>query len=84
MNEVLVGDINPQTGEPEYMTQVNYWMRITWEGIGFHDAIWQAAFGGNLNQITVIGSHGCINMPLYQAAELYDMIEIETPIIIHY
>nr|WP_305182491.1 L,D-transpeptidase family protein [uncultured Schaedlerella sp.] len=84
LNEVLVGDINPQTGEPEYMTQVNYWMRITWEGIGFHDAIWQAAFGGNLNQITGIGSHGCINMPLYQAAELYDMIEIETPIIIHY
>ena len=84
LNEVLVGDIDPQTGEPEYMTQVTYWMRITWEGIGFHDAIWQAAFGGSLNQITGIGSHGCINMPLYQAAELYDIIEIGTPIIIHY
>lgn len=84
MNEILVGDINPQTGEPEYRTQVTYWMRVTWEGIGFHDAVWQAAFGGSLNQITGIGSHGCINMPLYQAAELYDKMETGTPVIIHY
>lgn len=81
---VLRGEIMPETGEPEYLQPVNYWMRITWEGIGFHDATWQSAFGGNLNQIRGIGSHGCINMPLDQAAILYDMIQIGTPIIIHY
>ncbi len=84
LNEVLIGNINPQTGAPEYTTQVTYWMRITWEGIGFHDAVWQAAFGRGLNQIKGIGSHGCVNMPLYQAAELYSLIEIGTPVIIHY
>ncbi len=81
---VLKGDIVPETGEPEYLQPVNYWMRITWEGIGFHDATWQSAFGGSLNQITGIGSHGCVNMPLDQAAALYNMIEIGTPVIIHY
>ncbi len=81
---VLRGEIVPETGQPEYLQPVNYWMRITWEGIGFHGATWQSAFGGNLNQITGIGSHGCINMPLDQAAALYDMIEVGTPVIIHY
>ena len=81
----LIGEIQPDTGEPAYRTHVSYWMRITWkEGIGFHDAIWQSGFGGKLYQIPNIGSHGCINMPLDQAAALYGMIEIGTPVIIHY
>lgn len=83
-NEVLVGDINPSTGKPSYRQEVSYWMRVTWEGIGFHDAIWQSAFGGSLNQVEGIGSHGCINMPLDKAAALYEMIEEGTPVIIHY
>lgn len=83
-NETLVGSIKPSTGEPEYRTTVSYWMRITWDtGIGLHDATWQSAFGGTLYQIPTIGSHGCINMPLDQAAALYNMIAIGTPIIIH-
>ena len=51
MHEVLVGEIVPETGEPEYRTPVDYWMRITWSGVGFHDATWQSTFGGTLNQI---------------------------------
>lgn len=83
-NETLVGSIKPSTGEPEYKTKVSYWMRVTWDsGIGLHDATWQSAFGGTLYQIPTIGSHGCINMPLDQAAALYNMIAIGTPIIIH-
>lgn len=84
LNEILIGDINPATGKPEYEQEVAYWMRITWEGVGFHDASWQGAFGGSLNQITGIGSHGCVNMPVYQAGALYDLIEVGTPVIIHY
>lgn len=83
-DEVLVGATDPETGEPSYETPVNYWMRVTWSGIGFHDATWQAAFGKGLNQIAGIGSHGCINMPLDKAAELYGMLEVGTPVIIHY
>ena len=54
--------IDPATGQPSYEPPVNYWMRVTWSGIGFHDATWQPAFGGTLNQ-TSAGSHG-----LYQYA----------------
>lgn len=45
-DEVLIGETDPSTGKPIYETPVNYWMRVTWTGIGFHDATWQAAFGG--------------------------------------
>lgn len=83
-NQVLTGAIDPATGKPSYRTPVSYWMRVTWSGIGFHDATWQSAFGGSLNQTPGIGSHGCINMPLDQAAALYDMLEVGTPVVIHY
>lgn len=83
-NSVLVGDINPDTGEPAYRTKVKYWMQVTSSGVGFHDAIWQTAFGGTLYQIPGTGSHGCINMPLDQAGELFNMIEPGTPVIFHW
>ena len=83
-NSVLVGDINPDTGEPAYRTKVKYWMQVTSSGVGFHDAIWQTAFGGTLYQIPGTGSHGCINMPLDQAAALFNMIEPGTPVIFHW
>lgn len=84
VNTILIGEKNPVTGEPEYETRVDYWMRVTWEGVGFHDADWQEAFGGSLNQIEGVGSHGCINMPSYKAAEFYNMVEEGTPVVIHY
>lgn len=83
-NSVLVGDINPDTGEPAYRTKVKYWMQVTSSGVGFHDAIWQTAFGGTLYQIPGTGSHGCINMPLDQAGALFNMIEPGTPVIFHW
>lgn len=82
-NKTLVGETNPSTGEPSYRTPVSYWMRVTWTGIGFHDAIWQSSFGGTRYQ-TRAGSHGCINMPLDQAASLYGMLSVGTPVVIHY
>ena len=82
-NKTLVGTINPSTGEPIYETPVRYWMRVTWTGIGFHDADWQSSFGGTRYQ-TSAGSHGCINMPVSKAGELYGMLSMGTPVIIHY
>ncbi len=78
----LIGEIQPDTGEPEYKTKVDFWMRVTWSGIGFHDATWQPGFGGSLYQ--TIGSHGCINMPYGQAQALYGMLDWGTPVVIHY
>ena len=34
-NSVLVGDINPDTGEPAYRTKVKYWMQVTSSGSRF-------------------------------------------------
>lgn len=80
-NKTLRGDKRPD-GTYEYETPVDYWMRVTWTGIGFHDATWQPAFGGELYKTR--GSHGCINMNFNDAAKLYDMISVGTPVIIHY
>lgn len=81
-NKTLVGNIVPETGQPEYRTPVSYWARITWSGVGFHDATWQPEFGGDL--YLTRGSHGCINMPLSDVATYYNMISVGTPVIIHY
>ena len=83
-DSTLIGDINPETGQPKYIQPVDFWMRVTWSGIGFHDANWQSAFGGTLYQIHNIGSHGCINMPADQAQMLFDKVEVGTPVVIHY
>ena len=82
LNKTLVGEDDPITGKPIYETPVSYWMRITWSGIGFHDATWQSAFGGTRYK-DGFGSHGCVNMPLDKAAALYDVIEMGTPVIVH-
>ena len=83
-DSTLVGETNPTTGQPKYIQPVRFWMRVTWSGIGFHDADWQSAFGGTLNQISGTGSHGCINMPVDQAQLLFSKVEVGTPVIIHY
>ena len=69
-------------GNPSYLVPVDYWMRVTWSGIGFHDASYRSVFGGN--QYETLGSHGCINMPLDKAGELYNILPVGTPVVIHY
>ena len=78
---VLVGNIMPD-GFPEYEAPVSYWMRMTWDGHGFHDATWQPWFGGN--RYTYAGSHGCINMPYSAAEKLYDLVSLGTPVVSHF
>jgi len=64
----------------DYRTPVSYWMPFTWEGHGFHDATWQPWFGGN--RYTYAGSHGCVNMELGQAGQLYGMVSAGTDVYI--
>lgn len=80
-DKVLRGERKPD-GTWGYETPVAYWMRVTWSGIGFHDATWQAAFGGS-RYVNGYGSHGCINMPLSKAKTLYGTISVGTKVIIH-
>ena len=68
-------------GKYEYEQKVDYWMPFN-GGIGFHDANWQPYFGGD--RFMEGGSHGCINMPPEKAAELYNIIDCNIPIVCFY
>lgn len=72
-NQVLTGK--------NYASHVDYWMPIIGNSIGLHDATWRSKFGGAIYKTS--GSHGCINMPHAKAAELYNMIKVGTPVIVH-
>ncbi|MDH6363927.1 hypothetical protein M2139_000912 [Enterococcus sp. PF1-24] len=76
---ILRGDNGDGT---KYETQVSYWMAIDWIGIGIHDSNWQYAYGGS-QYLNGYGSHGCINTPPAIAAQMYDMVAIHTPVIVH-
>lgn len=79
---ILIGQIMPATGEPEYRTPVSFWMPFTGQGHGFHDATWQPSFGGD--RWRYAGSHGCVNMPYETAQQLYSLINVGCPVVIHY
>ena len=66
---------------PGYASPVKYWMPVK-GGIGIHDARWRKEFGGEIYKTE--GSHGCINMPLEKAEQLYGEVEIGTPVVMFY
>jgi lipoprotein-anchoring transpeptidase ErfK/SrfK len=63
-----------------YETWVDYWMPVTYTGIGLHD-LDRSAYGGNIYLTN--GSHGCINLPHDFAASLFDSTVNGIPVIIH-
>ena len=65
---------------PGYRSFVNYWMPV-YGGIGIHDASWRDEFGGQIYMKS--GSHGCINTPLERMADLFEMVEKGTPVVIY-
>lgn len=64
-----------------YEAHVNYWMPVK-GNIGIHDAAWRSDFGAEIYKTD--GSHGCINTPYEAMGELYDMVEIGTPVVMFY
>ena len=64
-----------------YASPVTYWMPF-YNGCGFHDASWRGSFGGTIYRYS--GSHGCVNMPIPKAKELYGLVEAGLPVIIYY
>lgn len=64
-----------------YATPVDFWMPVN-GAIGIHDADWRDEFGGTLYKTD--GSHGCVNVPKEVMPELYEMVEIGTPVVMFY
>ena len=65
---------------PGYASFVNYWVPVS-GNIGIHDAPWRDEYGGEIYKTN--GSHGCINTPYDMMQQLYEMVEIGTPVIIY-
>jgi hypothetical protein len=65
----------------DYESAVDYFMPFAYN-VGFHDASWRSTFGGEIYRTK--GSHGCINMPHDMAEELYNELEVGTPVVAFY
>lgn len=78
--ESILKGYNPRT-DKEYESPVDYWLPIEWTGVGIHDSAWQSAYGGDV--WLTAGSNGCINTPPEVMAQLFNMVTVSTPVIIH-
>lgn len=64
----------------DYSVLVNYWMGFNKDaGEGLHD-IKRSHFGGEIYHKK--GSHGCVNMPLKKARELYQKVSVGDKVLI--
>ncbi len=72
-NFKLLGNDNDGDGNYDYEVDVKYWMPFN-VGIGFHDADWRKAFGGDI--YLEDGSSGCVNLPPAAAKALYQVIHV--------
>ncbi len=63
---------------PGYASPVKYWMPFN-GGIGLHDASWRSSFGGEIYRTN--GSHGCVNLPIQVASNIFANIEAGIPVI---
>lgn len=78
-NAVLYGD---NSDGSSYEQPVSYWMPFTASGCGLHDASWRydfstGAYYGN-------GTHGCVNLTYGDAANIYNLVDVGTPVVVHY
>lgn len=64
-----------------YASHVNFWMPVK-GNIGIHDASWRSKYGGTIYQTN--GSHGCINTPYNAMEQMYEMVEVGTPVVMYY
>lgn len=81
VNYVYAKQKNRVLRGPGYASHVNFWMPVK-GNIGIHDASWRSSYGGAIYQTN--GSHGCINTPYDAMAQMYDMVEIGTPVVMFY
>lgn len=77
----LRGPIDPETGEPEWDSHVQFWVGVVGSEVGFHNAPWQSVFGGQI--YTWNGSHGCIRLDYGDAQALYGVVSVGDVVVIH-
>ncbi|MDO4619520.1 MAG: L,D-transpeptidase [Lachnospiraceae bacterium] len=77
-NAQLTGEMRSD-GTPSYVAHVSYWMAYN-GGYGLHDATWRGSFGGDI--YTYDGSHGCTNLPLDVARQVWNLTDFGTPVIL--
>ena len=65
---------------PTWNSKVGFWMPFN-GGEGLHDAVWQPSFGGTYYKIR--GSHGCVNLPLNVASQLYNIVSAGYPVLVY-
>lgn len=66
----------------DYQSPVKYWMPLSKDGIGLHDASWRSSFGGSIYIYS--GSHGCVNLPPSVAGSVYEYLTEDMPVVIYY
>ena len=64
----------------KYEQPVEYWIPFNGSQ-GMHDATWRGEFGGEIYKTW--GSHGCVNLPLDAAREIYNLVYVYCPVIVH-
>ena len=63
-----------------YRSPVDYWMPFN-GNVGIHDMQSRYYFGSNI--YLSHGSHGCINTPLDAVRQIYEAVDIGTPVIVY-
>lgn len=65
----------------DYVTPVSYWMPF-YGNYGMHDASWRQEFGGDI--YLTEGSHGCLNLPMDKAEQIYQYMSTGFPVICYF
>lgn len=65
----------------DYESPVSYWMPY-YGNYGMHDATWRDEFGGDI--YLTDGSHGCLNLPLEKAGEIYQYMSKGFPVVCYF
>lgn len=81
VNYVYLKQKNRILRGPGYASHVDYWMPVN-GGIGIHDSSWRSKYGGTIYQTN--GSHGCINTPGEIMEQLYELVDVGTPVVMFY
>ena len=79
----LYGPEDPETHKPQWASPVRWWMGFYANSDGFHDADWrwEEEFGGDT--YLWAGSHGCVNLPIEKAHELWDLTDYGEKVYVH-
>lgn len=67
----------------DYETPTKYWVRIMWTGTGYH-YLGRSDWGNWSPEIyKTRGSHGCINLQLEDAENIYNLVRMRDAVFIH-